>query len=904
MTGGGIILLASAAYLGFLFFIAWWGDKKADKGQSPISHPAVYALSIAVYCTSWTFYGSVGRAASTGIGFLPIYLGPTLTATLGWLVIRKMARISKTHRITSIADFISSRYGKSLALSALVTVIAVIGIMPYISLQLKAVSDTFLALLVEMPGESGSLPIQHDTAFYVAAVLAAFAILFGTRHIDASEHHVGMVAAIAFESLIKLIAFMAVGLFVTFWMFSGPADIFRQAAEMPAIERLFVLPAAKDVGSFVALTLLSMLVIICLPRQFQVAVVENVDEDHIRKAAWMFPLYLLLINLFVLPIAFAGLLMFPDGQVNPDLFVLALPVSSGMTWLALFAYLGGLSAATGMMIVETVALSTMVCNDLVMPVLLRIRRLNLVERQDLSHLLLAIRRWTIVIVVLMGYLYVRLIGQSFALVTIGLVSFAAAAQFAPAMLGGMYWKGATRTGALTGLLAGFAVWLYTLLLPSFAKSGWLSATFVDLGPFGLELLKPYALFGLNGLDPITHSLVWSLFANIGAYVGVSLISGQGAIERIQAALFVDIFRSGGEESGSRFWRGSARVSDLFALLVRFVGQENAERAFTVYAVDHKLDLAQMDEADADLVNYTERILAGAIGAASARVMVASVAKGEILSLQEVMEVLDEASQIIAYSQKLEAKSSELEKATADLRAANERLKELDRLKDDFVSTVTHELRTPLTSIRSFSEILHDNPELDVAQRQEFLRIVIGETERLTRLINQMLDLAKMEAGALDWDIRPIDPVEAVRSAVAAVERLAFDKGAMLVASFPDAPPKVLADRDRLVQIMVNLLSNAVKFAPEDTGRIDVTLSQHDDVISISVGDNGPGIALDQHEAIFDKFRQVGDMLTAKPQGTGLGLAICRTIIGHMGGRIWVVSQPGHGAAFTFTLQKA
>jgi Na+/proline symporter/nitrogen-specific signal transduction histidine kinase len=904
MTGGGVILVASIAYLGLLFFIAWWGDKLADKGKSPIAHPAIYALSIAVYCTSWTFYGSVGRAASSGIGFLPIYLGPTLMATLGWLIIRKMARISKTHRITSIADFVSSRYGKSFALSALVTIIAVIGIMPYISLQLKAVSDTFLALLNEMPADGGPQPILHDTAFYVAAALTAFAILFGTRHIDASEHHVGMVAAIAFESLIKLVAFMAVGLFVTFWLFDGPADIFQQAAQNPALEHLFTMPTAKSMGSFVALTILSMLVVICLPRQFQVSVVENVDEDHIRRAVWMFPLYLLLINLFVLPITFAGLILFPDGQVNPDLFVLALPVSKGMTWLALFAYLGGLSAATGMIIVETVALSTMVCNDLVMPVLLRIRRLNLAERQELSHVLLAIRRWTIVIVVLMGYLYVRLIGQSFALVTIGLVSFAAAAQFAPAMLGGMYWKGATRSGALTGLLAGFTVWLYTLLLPSFAKSGWIPATFIEQGPFGFELLKPYALFGLDGFDPITHALVWSLFANLGAYIGVSLLSGQDAIERIQAALFVDAFRPAGEESGSRFWRGSARVSDLYALLIRFVGQDNAERAFAVYAADHRLNLSQVEEADADLVNYTERILAGAIGAASARVMVASVAKGEVLSLQEVMEILDEASQIIAYSQKLEAKSSELEKATADLRAANERLKELDRLKDDFVSTVTHELRTPLTSIRSFSEILHDNPNLDATQRQEFLRIVIGETERLTRLINQMLDLAKIEAGALDWDIRPIDPVEAVRSAVAAVDRLAVDKGVMLASSLPASSPKALADHDRLVQVMVNLLSNAVKFAPQGTGRIDVGMAVEASAIRITVGDNGPGIAQDQHEAIFDKFRQVGDMLTAKPQGTGLGLAISRTIVGHMGGRIWVDSHPGGGAVFSFTLKRA
>ncbi|MCC7168641.1 MAG: histidine kinase [Rhodospirillales bacterium] len=909
---GAVVIGVAFAYLCLLFAIAYWGDKRADARRSLIAHPAIYALSIAVYCTSWTFYGSVGRATQTGVGFLPIYLGPTLMAALWWLVLRKMVRISKTHRITSIADFVSSRYGKSTFLSGLVTVIAVIGIMPYISLQLKAVSASFTALVeFAAPGSTPGLPLpgadtpfHADTALYVAAILAAFAILFGTRHIDASEHHEGMVAAIAFESIVKLLAFLAVGLFVAFGLFAGPGDIFRQAAERPDLARLFTLPDAGAIGDFVALTLLSMLVILCLPRQFQVSVVECVDEVHIKRAMWLFPLYLLLINLFVLPIAFGGLLTFQPGTVHPDLFVLALPLSQGHQFLALFAFIGGLSAATGMIIVETVALATMVCNDLVMPVLLRIEGLNLAQRRDLSRLLLAIRRWTIVVVVLLGYLYVRLIGQSFALVTIGLVSFAAAAQFAPVLLGGIFWRGATRAGAVAGLMGGFGVWLYTLLLPSFARSGWLPVGFVDHGLFGFALLKPYALFGLSGLDPITHSLIWSLIANLGFYIAVSLASGQGAIERIQAALFVDVFRPSGEAGGGRFWRGTAPVADLQELVGRFVGEEAAARAFALYAAERGLDLALQGEADADLVNFAERILAGAIGAASARVMVASVAKGEVVGLQEVMEILDEASQILAYSQKLEMKSKELEQATAELTAANERLKELDRLKDDFVSTITHELRTPLTSIRSFSEILHDNPELALTQRQEFLRIVISESERLTRLINQVLDLAKIEAGSLDWDIRPLDVAEAVRAALTATQRLAGDKGVTLTVDLEAGAPPVPADRDRLIQVMVNLLSNAVKFAPPDKGRIAVTLATTPEGVRVSVADNGPGIPADHHEAVFDKFRQVGDTLTEKPEGSGLGLAISRTILEHLGGRIWVESRPGEGATFSFVLPRA
>ncbi|MEE8393184.1 MAG: sodium:solute symporter, partial [Rhodospirillales bacterium] len=528
MLAGWFILVASLGYLSLLFAIAYYGDKRADQGRSLIANPYIYALSIAVYCTSWTFYGSVGRAASSGVGFLPIYLGPTLMFALGWFVLRKIIRITKVHHITSIADFISSRYGKSHLLGGLVTVIAVVGIMPYISLQLKAVSISFNVLLqypeVITPANIGSVPVLGDTALYVALIMAAFSILFGTRHIDATEHHEGMVAAIAFESVIKLIAFLAVGIFVTFGIFEGFGDLFGKAAEDPELRRLMTMEKAGT--NWVTLTFLSMAAIICLPRQFQMTVVENTDESHIDKAMWLFPLYLFAINLFVLPIAFGGLLHFPGGGVDADTFMLALPMSEKQQWLALLVFIGGLSAATGMVIVAAVTLSTMICNDLVMPVLLRFAWLRLTERRDLSGLLLGIRRGAIILILLLGYLYFRLIGESYTLVTIGLVSFAAAAQFAPAIFGGIFWKGGSQKGAVAGLTAGFLIWTYTLLLPSFARSGWLPEAFIEHGAYGAELLRPYALFGLEGMDHISHSLFWSMLANIGAYVWVSLLGRQ------------------------------------------------------------------------------------------------------------------------------------------------------------------------------------------------------------------------------------------------------------------------------------------------------------------------------------------------------------------------------------------
>ncbi|MDP3976520.1 MAG: sensor histidine kinase [Pseudomonas sp.] len=904
MPLGGLILLTSCAYLGILFAIAYWGDKRADAGRSIIANPYIYALSLAVYATSWTFYGSVGRAAASGVGFLPIYLGPTLMAALFWLVLRKMIRISKANRITSIADFIAARYGKSALLGGLVTLIAVVGVIPYIALQLKAVSSSFLILwqypTIQMPNQGEALGPLQDTALYVALLLAIFTILFGTRHLDATERHEGMVAAIAFESLVKLLAFLAVGLYVTFGLYHGFADVFEQAARLPDVDQLLTLGGpAGTYGSWVSLIFLSMLSILFLPRQFQISVVENVNENHVAKAIWLFPLYMLAINIFVLPITFAGLMHFPDGTVDADTFVLTLPMALRQEWLALLVFVGGLSAATGMVIVETIALSTMICNDLAMPLLLRWKALGLAQRTDLSGLLLGIRRGAILLLMLLGYVYYRAAGEAYALVSIGLVSFAAVAQFAPAMLGGMYWKQGTRAGALSGLSLGFLLWLYTLLLPAFAKSGWLPLSFIEQGPFAIAWLKPLALFGLAGLDEIGHSLFWSMLANFGAYVGVSLFGRQSSREHAQALLFVDAFKVAGR--GSSLWRGSASMSEVIALVGRFLGPARASEAFAGYAAQRGLGSTAELVPDADLVHFAEQQLAGAIGTASARVMLASVVQEEPLGMDEVLGILDEASQVIAYSRRLEQQSHELEAATGELRAANARLQELDRLKDDFISTVTHELRTPLTSIRAFSEILNDNPELDPAQRARFVAIIVKESERLTRMINQVLDLAKLESGRAEWHTSALDLKEVIEDAQATTSQLLQEQGVELHLELPAQIPPVLADRDRLLQVLLNLISNAVKFCNREAGRIDIAVQVLPQALQVDVRDNGAGIDPVDQQTIFEKFRQAGDNLTEKPQGTGLGLPISRQIIEHFGGRLWVQSARGQGATFSFTL---
>jgi len=895
-----VILLVSFGYLSILFAVAYYADKRADTGRSIIGNPYIYTFSIAVYCTGWTFYGSVGRAASTGVGFLPIYLGPTLAATTWWLVLRKIIHLSKTNHITSIADFIASRYGKSSVIGGLVTVISVVGIMPYIALQLKAISTSFNVLFQSDAAKAGEMGFGHDTALYIALVLAVFSVLFGTRHIDVTERHEGMVAAIAFESIVKLLAFSAVGIFVTYTMFDGPADLFREAAAAPETSRLMSMDSLPGgYASWLALTFISMTAIMFLPRQFQILVVENVNEEHVRTAAWLFPLYLLAINIFVLPIALGGIMFFQSGSVDADMFVLTLSLKHEKMVLALFVFIGGLSAATGMVIVETIALSTMLCNDLMMPILLR---LKLLRRDGMGRVLLAIRRGGIVLILLLGYLYFRLIGESFALVTIGLVSFAAAAQFAPAILLGIYWKGASRRGALAGLAGGFIVWAYTLLLPSFARSGWISMSFVEPGPFGIFELGPYHLFNLTGFEPITHSVFWSMLFNVGLLVGVSLFGRQEALEQLQAAMFVDVYKKRAPDSADApLWHGTTLVSDLKGLVARMLGSERANAAFRSYAAQHAVELHNDTSADENLIAFAERELAGTVGAASARVMVSSIIEGEALSIEGLMKILDETSQVIEYSHRLEQKSRELEAATRELKRTNERLKELDRMKDEFVSTVSHELRTPLTSIRAFSEILQDDENMDPQQRQQLLRIVVQETERLTRLVNQVLDFTKIESGAYQWTREKMDLVAVMQEAVTATGQLANNRKISVTREVLDGPVFVFGDKDRIVQVIINLMSNAIKYCSPETGKVHLRLSRTTNEAKIEVIDNGSGIEPEERERIFERFHQLRDSSKGKPQGTGLGLAICKTIIENHNGSIWVEGNHWNGSSFIFTL---
>ena len=900
MRTDAVILGTAFGYLALLFVVAAWGDRRAEQGRSLIGSPTVYALSIAVYCTAWTFYGSVGRAAEYGPSFLLIYLGPTLAMLLAPFVVRKMVRIAARQRITSIADFISARYGKSTSLGALVALMALISITPYIALQLKAITVSHAVLINYPQAADTTLVDEHfwmDKSLWVALVLAVFIILFGTRHLDASERHEGMVAAIALESLVKLVAFMAVGVFVVFVMFEGPAALFAQVAATPALVdsmRLDSVPGG--VTGWVGMLVLAFLAFLTLPRQFQVLVVENVDEQHLARASWLFPLYMLLINLFVIPIALAGLLLGASAG-DPDSFVLTLPLSAGLEGLPLLVFIGGLSAATGMVIVETIALSTMVSNQLVMPLLLRSRRLHLSTKGELAGWLLGIRRVAIVLILLLGYLYHALIGDSYSLVTIGLVSFAGAAQFAPALLIGLYWRGATRQGATAGLIAGFLVWCYTLLLPGFAQSGWLDATLLTNGPWGIVWLKPYALLGLENWDIYTHSLLWSMLVNVGMLVGVSLFTRPTPLEQTQAALFTEAMHPNLQTTSlsTSLWRGQTTQGALKELLIRYLGAHTTRRVFS-----STKDAFVADEpAAAELITRAEQALAGALGSSSARVLINSVVRGEALDIESILSILDTTSQTLEYNRRLEQKSQELVQIGEELRSANERLRELDRLKDEFVAMVSHELRTPLTSIRAFAEILRDSGQLPDEKRQHFLGVIVLESQRLSRLIEEILDLARLESGRLTLNPVPLDLAALIRHSIDAIAHLHQERGVQLEVHLEADPAMVVGDHDRLEQVIINLLDNASKFADRNQPKVRLSLYRHRRHFRLSVEDNGAGISAEERERVFEKFHQIqqdDDIPRGRPRGSGLGLPISRGIIAHLGGRLWVEDAKTLGGA--------
>ncbi|WDR06895.1 ATP-binding protein [Devosia rhodophyticola] len=822
--------------------------------------------------------------------YLAIYLGPTLIFVGWWFVLRKLVRIAHDQRITSVADLLSSRFGKSSRLAVLVTIIAVIGIAPYIALQLKAVTSSIQAIGGASSTGRGSFAGIDDVglALGVAAAMALFTILFGTRNVDAKEQHHGVVAAIAFEAVVKLCALIAVGGFVIYA--GGGFEAIFARAETQGLD----IYSHEIFGNrWIAMNVLSVAAIICLPRQFQITVVENSDENHLRTASWAFPAYLMLMSLFTLPIALFGMTTMPAGS-NPDMFVLTLPLAAGQQGLALLAFVGGFSSATSMIIVEAIALSIMVSNHIVMPIVLRTTTgLGETDGQGVSRLLLNSRRLSIGLILFLGFFYFYLTRDSDALAPIGLISFAGVAQFLPAIVAALFWREATVKGAITGVSIGFVIWAWSMFMPSFETSSPLVEQMMAQGPWGIDWLRPQALFGLSGLDPLVHSVFWSLFLNTTTLVLVSLITSQSALERLQATLFVDAFRRQGR-SEPHFMRGSATSNDLFFVAQRVLG---AERATILFA---GLPRAGGDTSP-EFIARLERELAGSIGAASAHVMLSKVVSGEAISLEEVMQMADETQQVIEYSQQLERTSAALRSTADQLEVANLQLREVDQQKDDFLSQVSHEVRTPMTAIRSFAEILLEGDKLDTMDRQRFVATIHEESLRLTDLLDEILDLSALESGKRDWVNRPVDAEIALDRAVRVCDALARQRGIAITVGPRAATAIVAGEPHRLSQVLINLISNAIKYNDAKHPEIGVQSRISGADYIIEVRDNGPGIAEADRAKVFHKFYRGGRSAGAREAGAGLGLPISREIIASMNGTLDLIEHEEAGALFAVTL---
>lgn len=889
-----LLVFIIVVYLAVLFYIAFLAEKKRQSKW--VNNPYVYTLSLAVYCSAWTYYGSIGIAANSGIDFLPIYLGPVIAAPLWILVLRKIIRISKQHKISSIADFISLRYGNHKFLGALVTLVCLFGTLPYISLQLKAVSETFEIMADE--SSYVSTTILDDSTFYVALLLAVFAAFFGTQNTDASEKHKGIIASVAFESILKLVFFLIIGVYITFYLFDGTTDIYNQISKIDDFKALSTVGGVEDGFNWLFLIALSFMAIFLLPRQFQVAVLENNREKHLKKAIWLFPLYLLVFNVFVIFIAWAGKLTF-GSSANAEYYTLLLPLEYGNSFLATLVFLGGFSAVISMVIVSTLALSTMVSNNLIIPYgFLEKFIKNQPERN--SKYIKNIRRISIFTIIIVAYFFYVSFSKELSLYAIGLISFVIISQLAPSFFIGLYWNRGSSKAAIIGIISGFAISFYTLVLPFLVQAYTGSNDFVQYGLLSISVLKPYALFGIDFLSPPAHAFFWSMTVNILCYLTFSLTSKGHYRERNYAEMFVDSKNFTTLQDSALVWKGEAYVADIKNVLIRFLGEKRANRALHIFFTKYKLP-ADIQMADARLINFSEKLLTGSIGSASAKILIAGVVKEEQISLVEVLKILEESKENIVNNKVLLEKSNELSQLSSKLKVANAELISKDKQKDEFLDTVAHELKTPITGIRAATELLMDeDDDMPKAMKDQFLKNILQDSDRLARLIHNILDFEKLETGRLNLDLQRHDIQNTIKKALSSISQIAAKKDIELINKNPHSF-KLTYDEDRILQVLTNLLSNAIKFCPPKTGQIILDYKLGNERVEISVSDNGKGIPEEDYDFIFDKFYQSKQQNTIKPQGSGLGLAITKQIVEKHNGKIWAKKDVKKGAMLVFTI---
>lgn len=890
MNGMGTLTICAAIYLSILLFIAYTIRKK---GVSKFWERYTYALSLGVYCTGWTLYGSVGLATEGGWQFLPVYLGPTLCALTWGFFLRKLIVVSKHHRVSSIADLLAARFGGDRTVGMIATLIGVVVVIPYISIQIKVISES-LALLVggtEAIFSFTSIGLLQRPSFYLTIVMILLATVLGARRLDPNERTGGMAGALALESIFKLIVFLSVGLFVVYGLSGSWSNLWIESEQTVDLPKWLTIGGeyGLDGWSWWWLTFISGAAALLLPRQFHVAVVGNRDPDHVRTAAWVFPLYLLLINLFVVPIALAGLNRL--GAATPsDFYVLAIPVSAGEQTLSILIALAGFSAAMAMIIVSTIALSLMLMNNLISPILLAQPKVAL-WRQDLPDRLLALRRVTIAALLIVSYGYYFSISETESLISIGLISFAGIVQLLPAVLAALYWSSVSRTGVIGGLVCGFLLWAYLLQSFTLVNAGVFPTTLLSEGPFGMSWLSPQSFLGVPEGHPVARAAFWSLLVNVLVMVIVSFRQNLSPAAIATADEFINVERYTSEVSGVLAEARKANTSDLLLLLYRYLGNDSAIERLDYYQRIYGIDPRQNQISSERFIDYVERHLAGAVGSPSARLAVSSISKADMAA--PLLRTLDKNRELESNLTVLESQRLQLEQTADELRQANDSLRQLDELKEEFVATVSHELRTPITSIRALSQLLAEHPDLPEEKRNRFHQTILSECDRVNRLVTQVLNITAVEQLAIPN--RPTSLQAALDQAAGVIEPLAEKAGLVFKTEIETSEVLVLAEGDRLVQVFVNLLGNSIKFTHPPTGSILLHATTTGvGIVRIEVRDNGSGIHEERQASVFEKFAQADFKGAQKPLGNGLGLYITKTIVDHYGGRIGLRSQVGIG----------
>ena len=892
------IVCYSTIYLLLLFFIAYLSEKNRKVSQWFKNSAWVYALSLGIYCTAWTFFGSIGRASTTGLGYIGVYLGPTLLAPLWLYFLKKIIRISKYLRITSVADFVSSRYGKSTRLGVLVSLVCVLIVFPYISIQLKALQFCVSLLHEGISGGNNIVVNPHfylDPAFLFGLAFTLFAIIFGTAKLDPSEKHPGIVNVMAAASIIKLICFILAALVIVYGVFNGLADIFKQASEKLEMRTLAKIgEEGQSYNSWFWILILSSFAFLFLPRQFHMAVVENNSVNHLKRASWVMPLYLFLISLFVIPIALGGKLLLGDS-VEADTYLLSIPLSQEIPILPMVVFIGGLSAISGMIIVSVISVSIMISNNIFLPLMLKVKKQFKYFLDDLNTRILQLRKVIIVLVMLMSYAFYRGFTINYSLVSVGLITFAGIGQLAPMILLGLYWKYSNEKGAIIGFLAGVLIWAYTLPIANLAELGVIDKSFLEQGLLQISWLRPRALFGVEGMSHIAHGSFWSLFINTFLLVGISLSTRRSSVEIAQSDIFINpgkYYKS--TRPKTHVLIREANYGELKKTLTIILGPNKSKNILSNYFNKRNIQ-KEPESADSELIAYIEKFLAGSIGTASANIVLNHIVNQEPVDNNEILSILDQTFQVYEYSLKLEKKSAELAKKSVELEQANEKLKQLDQLKNEFISNVTHELRTPITSIRSIADMLM-RYEVTPEEKEQFLRVIHEESERISSLVNQVLDLRKIKDKP-ELLIETFDLKDIIEDLILGFENLAEGRSLMIVGD----RISIENDKNKLKQVLLNLVSNAIKFTDPKQGEIRISWEKYNEGVQIEIKDNGIGIDIKEKDQIFERFYQASSKKELKTMGSGLGLAIVKSYVEAMGGKIDVKTKKDQGSTFKIIL---